>query len=536
MKTPFYIRAAYLSAVLLLSAILQCGCSDCRGERIYVSPQGNDAATGGKSSPLRTISAALERAEAGDEVILREGSYHEFVVPARSGEEGRPITLKGYRGETAAIDGTGLDITGWGNALVQLRGTSHFVVENLHIRNAVNSAPNADPEGIYIVGAAHDITIRDCRIYNIKSRCLESHANGDWRSAHAILAIGNDDNAPMRNLIIEGCEIFDIHSGTSESLTIAGNVDGFRVEGCKVHDVENIGIIVASGENLNRGGDLKVNFAHNGVVRGNEVYRCSHQNSKDFWQDVYRNPAAYGAIGIYVCGGASTVVEQNKVWECDRGIGLVSEYDYLPTRDCVVRNNFVYYNFRTGIYMGDYIGYTTAGTTGCIVAHNTLLGNNRVGGALTGGNNSAGIDDSADSEGEIRLTENCTGNSVVNNIIYMLRDGDFFIRKYTASGSGNTIRHNLYYAAEGASARWIWNGEPFDDFDAWQAASGDEGSLFGVDPLLRSADPAAPDLHLRAGSPAEGAGAALETAIAGERDIDGDPRRNGGKPVIGADI
>mgnify|MGYP000438255241 FL=1 len=58
--------------------------------------------------------------------------------------------------------------------------------------------------------------------------------------------------------------VFDICSGTSESVTIAGNVDGFMVCNSRVHDVENIGIIVAGGETLNPGGDVAVNYARNG--------------------------------------------------------------------------------------------------------------------------------------------------------------------------------------------------------------------------------------------------------------------------------
>ena len=50
-----------------------------------------------------------------------------------------------------------------------------------------------------------------------------------------------------------------MHTGTSETLTIAGNADGFTIQDCEVHDVENIGIIVAGGDNLNAGGNISVN-------------------------------------------------------------------------------------------------------------------------------------------------------------------------------------------------------------------------------------------------------------------------------------
>lgn len=140
-----------------------------------------------------------------------------------------------------------------------------------------------------------------------------------------------------------------------------------------MHDVENIGIIVAGGDNLNPSGDPAVNYARNGVVRRNKVHRCTHQYTKDFWERVCNNPAAYGAIGIYVCGGANTVIEQNEVWECDRAIGLVSESDILSTKNCIVRNNLIYNNYRTGIYMGDYIGYTIGGTYNCQIGEQYIV-------------------------------------------------------------------------------------------------------------------------------------------------------------------
>ena len=44
------------------------------------------------------------------------------------------------------------------------------------------------------------------------------------------------------------------------------------------------------------------------------------------------------------------------------------------------------------------------------------------------------INDEKDSEGEIRLAENCTNNTIMNNLIYAVTDRDIFVRKYTRSG------------------------------------------------------------------------------------------------------
>ena len=235
------------------------------------------------------------------------------MTPSKSGTRQKRITIKAYKNEVVKIDGTGLKIEGWGNALVQIKDVNFITVENLHICNVINTAKNADPEGIHITGTSNNIEIRGCEIYNVKNTCTRAGQdvnNGldDWRSAHAILITGFH-TTPVRDILIEKCDIHDIHSGTSETFSLVGNVTNFTIQDNKVHDVENIGIIVAGGENLNPGGDLSVNFARDGVIRRNKIYRCTHQNSTDYW-----GTDAYGAIGIYICGGARTIVEQNEVW------------------------------------------------------------------------------------------------------------------------------------------------------------------------------------------------------------------------------
>ena len=86
----------------------------------------------------------------------------------------------------------------------------------------------------------------------------------------------------------------------------------FTIQDNEVHDVENIGIIIAGGDNLNPKGDISVNYARNGVVRRNKVYRCTHEKSQDYWSQSVSNG---GAIGIYLCGNGNTIVEQNEVFE-----------------------------------------------------------------------------------------------------------------------------------------------------------------------------------------------------------------------------
>lgn len=73
---------------------------------------GSDQSDGTAEAPLKTIQAAAERAMPGDEVIVHEGVYREWVHPVRSGTEKRPIVFRAAPGEKVEIKGSEI-IKGW---------------------------------------------------------------------------------------------------------------------------------------------------------------------------------------------------------------------------------------------------------------------------------------------------------------------------------------------------------------------------------------------------------------------------------------
>jgi len=466
----------------------------------YVSVNGSDANSGKINAPFQTINTALSHAIPGDTVMVRGGAYYDKVVFPKSGILNKLITLKAYPGEKPVIDGSKIIVSGW-VSLVTLSNVRYITLDGFDICNLTSSAYNTDPEGIAINGDSHDITIKNCNIYNIKSNATLAN----WRSGHAILAIGNGTTA-ITNLVITGCTVHDTQTGTSENVTIAGNIDGFVFSHNKVYDTENIGVIVAGGDGLNPKGAVATNYARNGVISDNVFHDNTMTRTPETW-----GPDRYGAISIYVCGGANTIIERNMVYNSDRGIGLVSESNVYATRSTIVRNNFVYNCYRTGIYMGDYLNYTSGGTKDCYVVNNTLYQNDRVVGAF------------GEIEGEIRLTEHCENNVIQNNIVYA-RPVDVFVHKYTATGSNNIIDNNLYYTT--GKPQWIWNSTnrtPDTDLAAWKASSGnDANSTNGSDPLFVNASSS--DFHIQPASPAKNTGKVISEAINGTTDIDGKAR------------
>ncbi|MDD2611453.1 MAG: right-handed parallel beta-helix repeat-containing protein [Bacteroidales bacterium] len=465
-------------------------------KNIYVSALGNDSNTGTVNAPVKTIQKGLGLINPGDTVFVREGVYKEKISFNRSGNNNSYITLKAYPGEKATISGDGLSVNG-DESLITLNAVSWITIEDLDICNFKTFNAWANVDGIVVKGASNHIIIRKNRVFNIENNATPEQG----RSGHAIAIIGNTE-IPITKVLVEGNEIFDCNTGYSENLTINGYVDGFEIRNNKVYNGENIGIVAAGGYSANS--IPAYNYARNGIIADNEV----------FDMDGKKGPIpAYsehnGAIGIYVDGARNIIVERNKVHDCGRGIGIVSETDHFPTQECIVRNNFVFNCSLAGISLGGYIGYTGGGTNQCYVINNTIYQNNR----------DLGYFDEV--EGEIRLTENCSNNVIQNNIIYARPENNVCIHKYTSTGSNNQINYNLYYST--GTVRWIWNGTEYTNFDEWKSAcDGDRSSMNEKNPLF--VNTTIPDLHIQTLSPAKNAGMPFSTEINGQTDIDGQPR------------
>ena len=95
-------------AVSLLSLI-----APLQATEIHVATTGNDANSGDKSAPLRTIQHAAERAQPGDTVIVHAGVYRERVNPPRGGSSNEQrIVFEAASGEKVEIKGSEV-IKGW---------------------------------------------------------------------------------------------------------------------------------------------------------------------------------------------------------------------------------------------------------------------------------------------------------------------------------------------------------------------------------------------------------------------------------------
>src|SRR5574340_1815410 len=99
-------RAVVVAVCVVISAF--CGgantvAAEPAGRTWHVSPvelPGVD-----KSLQLRSVTAAAERVEAGDTVVIHGGTYREHVVVTRSGTAEKPISFVAAPGEYVLLTG-----------------------------------------------------------------------------------------------------------------------------------------------------------------------------------------------------------------------------------------------------------------------------------------------------------------------------------------------------------------------------------------------------------------------------------------------
>jgi hypothetical protein len=477
----------------------------------FVAPGGNNNNSGTLGSPWATVAKATATAGAGDTVFFRAGTYGERLVAPRSGTAANPIAFRAYPNETPVLDATAVAFSD-DAGIVDIRNKSHLVVDGFEIRNLTTSNSSKVPIGVFIYGdpftggtAPTNIVVENCRVHDIRN----TH-NSDG-NAHGIIARG-EIVTPLSGIVIRNNEIYNNKLGYSEALVINGNVDGFEISGNSVHDNDNIGIDIIGFET---GLSPAIDFARNGVVRDNTVYNCS-----SFANPLYNE---YSAGGIYVDGGALTLIERNRVYQCDIGLELASEHPGRSTRDITVRDNIFWRNTLGGIFTGGYDAQRGA-TDNCTITNNTLYENDTL----------------FDGTGEI-LIRNFTNNlSVRNNLIVANSDG-VFIQKDSANTTAIAMDYNVFFSSIGQNnSAWQWrtgggNGS-ITGFSNFRNTSGTNTNSLWANPLFLNTSGAVGsyDFRIPSDSPARNAGDPAFVPASGETDIAGNPRVAGGRVDAGA--
>lgn len=240
------------------------------GKSYYVtSDSALPGGDGEKTTPFRSISAALAVAQPGDAVVLLDGAYliDTAITFPRSGTAGRPITLmKDPDGSTGAV----LRCTNTPRATRGIEITrSHITVDGLEITNCgldgiridgdVNGAPSGQDYGLYYdyysanparpyrVNGADYVTIQNCYIREVDGDGLKvSRTNHTEILNNRIFKAGRSSTGQGIDFLgvydsrIAFNEIWDSPSpawGTDAAFFAKGGSQNILVENNHVHDI-----------------------------------------------------------------------------------------------------------------------------------------------------------------------------------------------------------------------------------------------------------------------------------------------------------
>lgn len=469
------------------------------GTTYYVAPGGHDGDAGGIGTPWATIQHAADTVQPGDTVLVRQGVYNEHVSITKSGTSAGYITLASYPGETAVVDGTGLDIPDhmWG--LFTFDDVGWVIVEGFEIRNYTTNKIADVPIGIFIQGAGANDQVVNNRIHDITTTAPTTPQKCG-SNAFGMTVYGTKTPDAIDALAVAGNEIFHTKTGCSETLSLDGNVTNWAVVSNIVHDADNIAIGAIGFERVAR--DPAYDQARDGVIRGNTVYNITSFGNPDYGNQ-------YAADGIYIDGGTNIVIEQNRIHTVDLGIEIASEHKTRTSSYVVARNNLVYGGNSAGISIGGY-GAARGGTDHCAVVGNTLVGN----------------DTKNTGSGEFQIQYNATNNIFENNIAVAGAQGLLVNDFTTSTPTPATLDYNLYFSTGGQ--KFDWQHHVYNSYASYLTGTGlDSHSPAFSDPQFTT------DFGIAPSSPAQEVGLPLGF-VGGTHDFAGHKRVVAGKTDIGA--
>lgn len=231
------------------------------GPTYYVSESGSDSAAGSLEAPFRSLGRALSVVGAGGKVVVRGGTYGEWVTLSRGGSAAAPVTLTAFPGERVTLTG-------------RLKVSASFV-RVTGLRFVGGTAANPSDVLVYVSGG-DDVEVSGNELTGAAMSAVYVGDPGDGADRFRFLGNWVHDNGSHFNLD------HGLYCGTSRGALIANNVfersfaygvhlypdcDGAVVTGNTVVGSGRSGIIVG-GESSTSDGNVVVN----NVVAFNKDY------------------------------------------------------------------------------------------------------------------------------------------------------------------------------------------------------------------------------------------------------------------------
>jgi len=291
------------------------------GSSFYASPNGKGDCSAGSPCSLQ---AAIDKAGPGDEVVLKDGAYRQFVRFKRSGAPGKPIVLRAENPQKAVIElpnGVREGKGGGNNSVINTRPHSHITISGLTIdgRGQGESGITADDGSNLIIENNHvrntgsgGISMKGSENSVIRFNLVEDLGNSFLGEG---MYIGQfQGKAPVKNVEIYGNTIrgarmnfIDLKRG-NENVNVHHNIFEDLVPGRARPDLgagsASDGLILM-GETNGRGSRFEDNIISN-VTRDNpgQALKVSQNSNHVVQNNVFYNLDNKRAISGHQKGGS----------------------------------------------------------------------------------------------------------------------------------------------------------------------------------------------------------------------------------------
>ena len=327
------IKAYIISCICMLSISIS------SGTEYFVSPAGDDSASGAIGQPWKTIRYAVLQLFPGDVLNIREGVYTEEILLLNQGLANNFITIKNYNEETVILDGGNRieSIISQVNTIkIYENFPRYYRIRGLEFRNATEA-------GICIEGGI-GFYISECIFYD---------------NDMGIYLISTRSDTLEGNIMYDN-SFRGIHLYMSDDNVISNN----KIYRC------GAGIICDQHSSYN-------------TLINNEVFECGRspiddasgiQVSKN--SIVYRN-TIYGneGIGLFVNSGNNNHIVRNIIYDNQNdGLRLIGDNSFNERGDNnVIVNNTIFDNHGDGIQCSGSNFQPTA--RNLKIMNNTVTGN-----------------------------------------------------------------------------------------------------------------------------------------------------------------
>lgn len=150
------------------------------------------------------------------------------------------------------------------NGLYTIEDKNYIQVKELEFHNLKSIKVSETPIGIFITGTGSNTEIKNNYIHHIETNVKDGNAN-----SIAVYDTSSSVQNNLNHLVIDNNEVTNLKLGLSEAIAVNGNIDSFEVTNNKVHDNNNIGIVLIGREGVSPVHVL--DQARNRIVRNNIV-------------------------------------------------------------------------------------------------------------------------------------------------------------------------------------------------------------------------------------------------------------------------